>query len=58
MAFSGVVPDPDGVSLLLEHPVARAPSMPTESTTATYLTHFDLTEISLLNTGDVLPDSF
>jgi hypothetical protein len=61
VAFAGVVPldpDPADVELLLEHPVTKAPSIPTASAAATYVIHFDLTEIPLLYTRDMLPHSF
>jgi hypothetical protein len=53
---SVVVPDP--LVEPPEQPAIMAPTRATVSTTAPYLTHFDLTEISLLRTGDVLSLTF
>jgi hypothetical protein len=54
----GAVVEPDPLVEPPEHPTIMAPTRATASTTAPYLTHFDLTEISLLRTGNMLSFSF
>jgi hypothetical protein len=55
---AGAVVDPvEGVDEL-EQPVASDAMSPTATTAPTYVTHFDLTEISLLYTGHEPSHSF